>query len=374
MHPFRTPPASSTADRRSPRCSSSPASARCSAWAASSSCRSTRRCARSALKHFLINDERCGAFAADAYARVTNRPGVCDATLGPGATNLVTALVESLNAGMPMIAIVGDANRDHAWKNMTQEARQVEILRPAVKEVIRVEVTKRIPGAGAARLRGRDERAARPGGARRAGGRLPRRARFRRGGFLGRRGDAEGAGAPHASRSAGARARRGADREGRAAADAGRRRHPHLGRLRRAAGARRRLRHSGRAHDVRQGRDRLHASALGRPVRPLLAHRQRPGRARPTPDRRRLQARRDRDEALPADPARQADDPHRHPRRGDRPHHAHRRRARGRCAARAAGSRGRAVRRRQGAREARALLRRSARSAWPSGARARRIA
>src|SRR4030081_1007121 len=100
---------------------------------------------RLGLKHFLINDERCGAFASDAYARVTNRPGVCDATLGPGATNLVTALVESLNAGMPMIAIVGDANRDHAWKNMTQEARQVEILKPAAKELIRVEATKRIP-------------------------------------------------------------------------------------------------------------------------------------------------------------------------------------------------------------------------------------
>jgi acetolactate synthase I/II/III large subunit len=97
------------------------------------------------LRHFLINDERCGAFASDAYARVTNRPGVCDATLGPGATNLVTGLVESLNAGIPQIAIVGDANRDHAWKNMTQEARQVEILRPACKELIRVEATKRIP-------------------------------------------------------------------------------------------------------------------------------------------------------------------------------------------------------------------------------------
>jgi len=97
------------------------------------------------LRHHLINDERCGAFAADAWARVTNRPGVVDATLGPGATNLVTGLVESLNAGIPLVAIVGDANRDHAWKNMTQEARQVDILRPAVKELIRVESTKRIP-------------------------------------------------------------------------------------------------------------------------------------------------------------------------------------------------------------------------------------
>lgn len=97
------------------------------------------------LRHNLINDERTGAFAADAYARVTNRPGVCDGTLGPGATNLVTGLVESLNAGTPMVAFAGDANRLHAWKNMTQEARQVDILTPAVKQLIRVEETSRIP-------------------------------------------------------------------------------------------------------------------------------------------------------------------------------------------------------------------------------------
>ena len=97
------------------------------------------------LNHHLINDERCGAFAADAYARVTNRPGICDGTLGPGATNLVTGLVESLNGGIPIVAITGDTNRMHSWKNMTQECRQVEILRPAVKELIRVEMTARIP-------------------------------------------------------------------------------------------------------------------------------------------------------------------------------------------------------------------------------------
>lgn len=97
------------------------------------------------LRHHLINDERTGAFAADAYARVAKRPGVCDATLGPGATNLVTALVESLNAGVPVVAITGDAHRAHAWKNMTQETRQVDILRPAVKELLRVESVARIP-------------------------------------------------------------------------------------------------------------------------------------------------------------------------------------------------------------------------------------
>ncbi|MCH8926326.1 MAG: thiamine pyrophosphate-binding protein, partial [Proteobacteria bacterium] len=97
------------------------------------------------LTHHLVNDERSAANACDAYARVTGRPGVCDATLGPGATNLVTGLVESLNAGVPQVVLIGDANRAHAHKNMTQEARQVEILRPAVKELIRVEDGARIP-------------------------------------------------------------------------------------------------------------------------------------------------------------------------------------------------------------------------------------
>ncbi|MDD9905904.1 MAG: thiamine pyrophosphate-binding protein, partial [Rhodospirillaceae bacterium] len=97
------------------------------------------------LNHNLINDERCGAFIADAYARVTGKPGVCDATLGPGVTNLVTGLVESLNAGVPLVVLAGDANREHAWKNMTQECRQVDILTPAAKELIRIESGKRIP-------------------------------------------------------------------------------------------------------------------------------------------------------------------------------------------------------------------------------------
>src|SRR4051794_24227295 len=97
------------------------------------------------LEHHLVADERSGAWAADAYARATGRVGVCDGTLGPGATNLITALVESLNAGVPIVAIVGDTTRAHSGKNMTQEAEQVRMLRPAAKEVLRIESTERIP-------------------------------------------------------------------------------------------------------------------------------------------------------------------------------------------------------------------------------------
>ena len=100
---------------------------------------------RLSLDHHLINDERVGIFAADAYAKVSGRVGLADATLGPGATNLVTGLVEALNAGTPLVVIVGDSHRQHSWKNMTQETRQIDILRPAVKEVLRVEMPGRIP-------------------------------------------------------------------------------------------------------------------------------------------------------------------------------------------------------------------------------------
>src|SRR5262249_26058373 len=74
-----------------------------------------------------------------------NRPGLCDATLGPGATNLVTGMVESLNAGMPLVAITGNTNREHSWKNMTQESRQLDILGAAVKEVSRIGHCRRVP-------------------------------------------------------------------------------------------------------------------------------------------------------------------------------------------------------------------------------------
>lgn len=100
---------------------------------------------RLGLNHHLINDERCAVFAADAYAKVSGRVGLVDATLGPGATNLVTGLVEALNAGSPIVAIVGDAQRDHAGKNMTQETDQVSILRPACKALLRIESVQRTP-------------------------------------------------------------------------------------------------------------------------------------------------------------------------------------------------------------------------------------
>ena len=103
--------------------------------------------AKVGLTHNLINDERTAIFSACAYAQVSGKPGICDATLGPGATNLVTGLSEAQNTAIPLVCLVGDANREHSRKNMTQEGNQVEILRPTSKEVICVESVQRIPEA-----------------------------------------------------------------------------------------------------------------------------------------------------------------------------------------------------------------------------------
>jgi acetolactate synthase-1/2/3 large subunit len=68
----------------------------------------------SRIRHVLVRDERSAAYAADAFARLTGRPGVCDVTVGPGATKLADGLVESHNASVPLVALVGELPRDWA--------------------------------------------------------------------------------------------------------------------------------------------------------------------------------------------------------------------------------------------------------------------
>ena len=69
---------------------------------------------RESIRHLLVRDERSAAYAADAFARLTGRPGVCDVTVGPGTTKLADGLVESFNASVPVIALVGELPRDWA--------------------------------------------------------------------------------------------------------------------------------------------------------------------------------------------------------------------------------------------------------------------
>ncbi len=60
------------------------------------------------FKHILVRHEQGAAFAADAYARVTGKVGVCLATSGPGATNLVTGIANAMMDSVPMVCITGN--------------------------------------------------------------------------------------------------------------------------------------------------------------------------------------------------------------------------------------------------------------------------
>lgn len=98
-----------------------------------------------AVKHVLIRDEKHGAFAADGYARVANHAAVADATLGPGATNLVSGLAESYGASIPMIALTGEVNSGISHRGATQESDQVGILAPTAKQTVQINRIERIP-------------------------------------------------------------------------------------------------------------------------------------------------------------------------------------------------------------------------------------
>jgi len=97
------------------------------------------------VKHVLIRNEQAGAFMADAYARAGGRVAVCDATAGPGATNLVTGLAESFHAGVPVLAITSSVIRSFVGRGANQECDQISVIRPVVKESIYVNFIERIP-------------------------------------------------------------------------------------------------------------------------------------------------------------------------------------------------------------------------------------
>ena len=90
-----------------------------------------------ALTHVLVRDERSGAYAADGYARMTGRVGVCDATVGPGAAKLPSGLGEALGASVPVIALVSDLPArmsPHRYRSAASQALdQAALLRPVTK-------------------------------------------------------------------------------------------------------------------------------------------------------------------------------------------------------------------------------------------------
>jgi len=85
------------------------------------------------LRHVLVRHEQGAAHAADGYARATGRPGVCVATSGPGATNLVTGIANAYLDSSPVIAMTGQVARPFIGKDSFQEIDITGITLPITK-------------------------------------------------------------------------------------------------------------------------------------------------------------------------------------------------------------------------------------------------
>jgi len=94
------------------------------------------------IRHIGVRDERSAAYAADAYARLTGRVGVCDATAGPGAAKLPSGLGEALNSSIPVLAIVSElptATEARRYRGATSQGMdQAALLAPVTKWVATV--------------------------------------------------------------------------------------------------------------------------------------------------------------------------------------------------------------------------------------------
>src|SRR5271165_984349 len=99
----------------------------------------------SPIKHVLVRHEQNAAFAAQGYARATGKVGVCCATSGPGATNLVTGLVDAMMDSIPIVAITGQVTSKLIGSDAFQEADTFGITRSCTKHNYMVKKLEDLP-------------------------------------------------------------------------------------------------------------------------------------------------------------------------------------------------------------------------------------
>jgi acetolactate synthase-1/2/3 large subunit len=97
------------------------------------------------IRHILVRHEQGAAHMADGYARATGKVGVCIATSGPGATNLVTGIATAYMDSVPMVAITGQVNTFLIGKDAFQEADITGITLPITKHNYLLRSAKDIP-------------------------------------------------------------------------------------------------------------------------------------------------------------------------------------------------------------------------------------
>jgi acetolactate synthase-1/2/3 large subunit len=97
------------------------------------------------IRHVLVRHEENAAFAAEGYARATGKVGVCCATSGPGATNLVTGLVDAMMDSIPIVALTGQVSTKLIGSDAFQEADTFGITRSCTKHNYLVKKLEDLP-------------------------------------------------------------------------------------------------------------------------------------------------------------------------------------------------------------------------------------
>jgi len=91
----------------------------------------------SKINHVLLRHEQGAAHAADGYARASGKVGVCIATGGPGALNLVMGVATAYKDSIPLIVITGDISRDQVGLNVFQEVKLGEVFKPITRHTFK---------------------------------------------------------------------------------------------------------------------------------------------------------------------------------------------------------------------------------------------
>ncbi len=101
--------------------------------------------ASSDIRHILVRQEQNGAHAANGYARMSGRPGVCIATSGPGATNLLTGIATAYSDSIPIVCITGQVSTELLGRDVFQEVDITGAVEPFVKHSYLVKKASDIP-------------------------------------------------------------------------------------------------------------------------------------------------------------------------------------------------------------------------------------
>ena len=115
------------------------------------------------IRTILPRHEQGGSFAAEGYARATGNPGVCMATSGPGATNLVTGIADAFMDSIPIVAITGQVPQEMIGRGAFQETDVFGMTLPVVKHSYLVMDIHEIPAGGERSLSHREDGSARSG-------------------------------------------------------------------------------------------------------------------------------------------------------------------------------------------------------------------